>query len=49
MLVSFDCENILNIHNYGVFEEPKLIQSIFMGSQSFNAMTIGKENQFNII
>jgi hypothetical protein len=44
MLVSFDCENMLNIHNYGVFEEPKLIQSICMGTQTFNAMTIGRVN-----
>lgn len=42
MLVSFDSDNKLNIHNYGVFEEPKLVQSIDMGSKTFNAMTVGE-------
>ena len=41
VLVSLDCENILNIYSYGVFEEPKLTQSVFMGSQNFNGVTIG--------
>lgn len=42
MLVSFDRDNRLNIHNYGVFEEPQLVQSIDMGSKALNAMAVGR-------
>ena len=45
VLVSFDSENVLNIHSYGVFEEPKLMQSICLGAQNFNAVTIGGVDQ----
>lgn len=41
VLVSFDRDNLLKIHSFQGAEEPVLVQSIGLGVQSFNAMTVG--------
>jgi hypothetical protein len=42
VLVSFDSQNLMNIHNFMGVEEPRLIQSVTLGNILFNAMTVGR-------